>query len=338
MGMRQLVLEGPRRLALRERPDLRPRERQLRIAVHAAGICGSDLHGYRGENDRRAPGVVMGHEVSGTVDAVGPGVDPAWIGRAVVVNPLLSCRSCPACAADQDNLCPDRALIGCVPRLPGGFADQLVADERSAVPWPGPAPLLVGALVEPLAVGLHATELVALEGRTAVVVGGGLVALGVALAAQRHGAADVTVVVLTPQRRDVIAGFGLTAVVADRPTGPPVDVAFDCVASSASLATAMASTRAAGSVVVVGFGRAHARLPVSALVHGERVLRGSAQYPAQTFVRTAEWVGGGGLDLSAAVGRPQPLARAPELFAELADGESPELRTVLTPDPDRLTP
>lgn len=321
---------------MREVTTPQPQPGELRVAVHAAAVCGSDVHGFRGDNDRRRPGTVMGHETSGTVDAVGADVDPSWRGRPVVVNPLRSCGTCPACAAGRENLCPVKAVTGCVPDLPGAFADFLVVPLSAVVPWPVGVPLSRGALVEPFAVGLHAAELTELSGRRVVVVGGGVVALATALAAWRRGAVSVDVLVRTAQRRDVLATFGLQAVVSAMAPSPPADVAFDCVATSESLATAMAATRTGGSVVVVGFAADHALLPMTALVHGERIVHGSAQYTAESYRRTATWLSEDGDGLDGVLSASYRLEEGPEVLHRLATEESVHLRSLLAPNP--LTP
>lgn len=329
--MRQLVLDGPRALRLRDVADLEPAAGQVRVAVHAAGVCGSDVHGYRGVNDRRAPGVVMGHEVSGTIDRAGPGVDAARIGQPVVVNPLLSCGSCAMCSAGRDNLCPDKALVGCVPHLDGGFADQLLVPATSAVPFIGAAPLLWGAFVEPLAVGLHAVDVGDVAGRNVTVIGSGAVGVSAALSARRRGAASVTVVSLDHRRRALIGALGMTAAGLEGDPGAPADIVVDCVASTSSIATALRDTTPAGTVVVVGFGHLHTQVPMTPLVHGERVVRGSAQYPFATFVEAARWLSSGAIELGDALAPPVPLEAGPDLFREAGAQRHGHLRHVLVP-------
>ena len=332
--MRQLVLTRARALALRHVPDPAPGHGEVRVAVHAAGICGSDLHGYRGENNRRPRGVVMGHEVSGTVEAVGPGVAPECLGRAVAVNPLQSCGDCDECSAGRENLCSAKVVIGCGSGPPGGFADYLIVPARSVHPWPGHLPLEWAALAEPFAVGLHAADLAAPAGLTVNVIGGGVVALSVALAAHRRGAARVVVAALEGRRREVIAGFGMQTVRPGRGSLAAAHVTFDCVASPATVGESLEATRPGGTVVVVGFGSTHSSLPMTPLVHGERVVRGSAQYPDATFSRAVEWLSEDRLDLNPALSRPYGLPEGPDVFRRLSSGKSASLRTVIAPQAD----
>ncbi|MET0693472.1 MAG: alcohol dehydrogenase catalytic domain-containing protein, partial [Propionibacteriaceae bacterium] len=127
-----------------------PGPRDVILRVEVAGICGSDLHGYRGLNDRRRPGTVMGHELSGTVEQVGPEVDRSWLGRGVTVNPILGCDHCPACRSGNPQRCSSKALLGCVPEHPGAFAELVRVPASALLAWTGSGPLSWAAFTEPL--------------------------------------------------------------------------------------------------------------------------------------------------------------------------------------------
>ena len=341
--MRRLLLAGRLDLRVEEVAPPEPGAGQVVVRVAAAGVCGSDLHGYRGTNDRRRPGTVMGHEVSGTVADVGPGVDPGWRGRPVALNPVLGCERCPACRSGEPQRCPDKALIGCVPHLPGGFAELVVGPVIALVPWDGPAPLAWGAFAEPLAVGLHAARrLVPPQGpvlvqrpvlaeRSVLVVGSGPVALAAAWSAQRDGA-RVSVTETDERRGSLVRSLGLATQRQDALTPDDrYDAVVDCVATEESLGLALRQVRVAGAVVVVGLGAATAPLPVELLVQRDLTLQGSAQYSRRSFADAVAWLGSGDLDVGPLLGTPEPLTAAPELFRTWDDGPSRPLRTLLTP-------
>src|SRR5690348_7160657 len=104
--MKAVVWQGPGRMALEDRDRPSPGAGWVTVRPAAAAICGSEVEGYVGRQSNRLPPLVMGHELAGLVVELGPGTDPAWEGRRVAVNPIVSCRSCPMCAAGQRNLCP----------------------------------------------------------------------------------------------------------------------------------------------------------------------------------------------------------------------------------------
>lgn len=328
--MRRLVLLGPGRLRLEEVPEPVPGPDEVVVAVEAAGVCGSDVHGFRGLNGRRRPGTVMGHEVSGTVVDVGPGADPGWVGQAVAVNPVLGCGGCPSCAAGQPQQCAQKALLGCVPAHPGGFADLLVAPVSALERWPGPAPLAWGAFAEPLAVGLHALQGTDLQGSDVLVLGSGAIGIATGLAALRAGA-RVTVTDRDDRRSALLARLGLVPS-SDQalPGGFRVDLAVDCVGSEESLECALRRVQVGGSVVLLGLGASRVPVPVERLVQADLTLRGSAQYSRASYRAAVAWLSSGELDVSALLGAPLPLASAPRLFDAWDDGERP-VKSLLAP-------
>jgi len=329
--MRRLVLAGPYDLRLVECPLPTVAAGEVLVRVEAAGVCGSDLYGYRGVNDRRPAGTVMGHEVSGTVEQVGEGVEAHWAGLKVTINPVLGCDACAACRAGHPQRCPDKRLIGCTPRHPGGFADYLPAPVTALTPWPGPAPLAWGAFAEPLAVGLHAVGRVAVVGRNVLVIGTGPVGIAAALAVERAGG-TATMTEGEPSRSAVLRGLGVS------PRDPsavaaiaPFDVVVDCVANDETLDLALRHLRIGGSAVVVGLAAPLATIAVERLVHGDRSLRGSAQYSRASFDEAVRWLSSGQLDISSLLGW-QPLAEAPAVFRSWDDESERPVRTLLTPD------
>jgi threonine dehydrogenase-like Zn-dependent dehydrogenase len=310
------------KLEVGEVPDPENGAGRVVLDVVATGICGSDLHGARGDNDRRRPGTVMGHEIVAA--------DPD--GARVVVNPLVACGRCAACRAGQDNRCPTRRLIGCVPQLPGGFADRLGAPAANAVPFGGEVPAEWGALVEPLAVGAHAVDRLPAGPPEAplLVVGGGMIGVACALAARARGA-DVTVSEPVADRRALLADLGLTVLAPDDVGRERFGAVLDCVATAATLATALAAVPPGGAVVVVGFGRPELPLPLDPIVQGEKTVTGSAQYPAGTFAATARWVASGAVDLAPVIGARVALDALPDAFAELMAGVDRGLKVLVTP-------
>ena len=124
------------------------------VAVRAAGICGSDVHGFTGESTRRIPPMVMGHEATGEVVEVGAEVSPEWLGRRVILQPFLWCGTCDTCRSGRINLCRNRHFLGAT--IGGAMAERLVMPVRNLVPLPGALSLVHGTLAEPLSVALHA--------------------------------------------------------------------------------------------------------------------------------------------------------------------------------------
>ena len=331
--MRQLVFHGPRQLAVEDAPEPAPRPDELRIAVHSVGVCGSDVHGYAGVNNRRQPGMVMGHEAVGTVAERGADVDWIEVGAPVAVNPLTSCGECELCLGGDENLCERRRIYGCILDLPGAYAESFVVKAANVVPFAGPAPIEWGALVEPLSVGAHAARIAALRpGQDVLVVGGGPIGIGAALAARRRGAARVVVSEPLAHRRSVAERLGLET---HDPSGGELPVrfgtAFECVGHSATLAAALTSVPPKGLVMFVGLAEEMIELPATPLMVGERTISGSAAYSNEDFRDTAAWIASAEEDLSPLIENRVDLDALPEAFREYAEGSLHAVKTLLQP-------
>jgi L-iditol 2-dehydrogenase len=169
-------------------PAVEPKSVLVRVCQ--CGVCGSDLHFYRGELPL-PPGTCMGHEMSGEVTEVGPGVDDFHPGDRVCIEPLLFCGSCQYCRSGQYQLCRQRQLLGTP--LPGGFARYVQVPSYCLYRLPDDIDFEVGSLVEPLAVAVHGLRLAGLSvGDRVLVLGAGTIGLMAVTVAREMGRAPST--------------------------------------------------------------------------------------------------------------------------------------------------
>jgi threonine dehydrogenase-like Zn-dependent dehydrogenase len=330
--VRALVYKGRRTLVVEERPTPRPGPGEVLLRIAATGICGSDLHGYTGENGRRFPDQVMGHETVARVAASGPDVSGLAEGALVTVNPVLACGTCPACAVGAEQRCWHRRVIGVNRELVSAFAEFMVVPAHNVVPLTEDLPVELGALVEPLAVGYHAVQRAdgVANGRV-LVVGGGPIGQAVALAARRLGSTHVVVSEPAEPRRALLARLGLPVIdptTCDSPAelvesfgGSLADVVIDAVGSSASISTALQMCVDGGRVILVGMHEPQLAVPGYAISVGERVVVGSYCYSDRHFVETANWVSSRPPGLGALVEGRVSMDEAPEAFDRLARGD-----------------
>ena len=330
MSGRRLILNAFGDLRVQEGPEpALPGPREVILAPAAVGICGSDVHGYAGTSGRRSPGMVMGHEAAGRIESVGPGVEGLAPGASVALNPVVTCGKCDACRSGRDNLCEQRRLYGCVPGLDGAFADRMVVRADNVVALRGGAPLEYAALAEPLAVGTHAVRIAGVgPGSRVLVVGGGPIGAGAALAARRAGAERVLVSEPETHRRAVLTAMGLDAV---EPAGVPpqaAEVALECVGLPATTAAALEGVEPGATVVMVGITTPELVLPSAALVMGERRLVGSAVYTRSDFEKTVASIDAGELDVGPLIEARVTLPEVIDAFAGYSDGSLTAMKTL----------
>jgi len=318
--MRALVWHGGRKLAMEEQPDPEPAPGEVVLDVGLAGICGSDLHPFKGHHGPRRPPLVLGHEVVGTVADL-PG---RWS-----VFPLSVCGECRHCLAGRENLCVSRQLLGL--NRPGVFADRVAVPRDALLEVPDGLSDDLAALVEPLAVCVAALAPAALgpESRVLVIGCGPIGLLSVHLAARRG--ADVVAVEPVDARREWASRLGATQTLgtAQEAVGLDADLAVDAVGAESTWRSAIAGTRAGGEIVVVGLAQAEGGMPVADLVRRSIRLRGQFAYTRAEFAEAlgllaadrlpAEWL------------EVMPLAEGPAAFSRLADAPDGTAKILLKP-------
>ena len=333
--MRALSLIEFGRMSVVDLPPPVPAEDEALISIAVTGICGSDLHGFTGANGRRVPGQVMGHESVGTVAALGPSTAEAGfgVGHRVTFNPVVLPVSARAAYAGREQHCPDKYVIGVRPDVVAAFAEQIVVPIHNLVAFPAPAPIEHGALVEPLAVAVHAVRRAAARpGDPVVVIGGGPIGQSVVLALRMAGVTDVLVSEVDAKRRRLLDGLGaLTVDPRKRPvreeavrrfgSRPPLSV--DAVGSSQSTRDALEATGPGGVVALVGMHSPRLELDAYAISTEERSVIGCFTYSAQDFVDAAAWIGGQSEIAARLISYEVSLNEAPDAFADLARGRVP---------------
>jgi len=251
--MRAAFCTGPQSIDLRDVPSPQVTRDAFVVQVHACGICGSDLHCYRG--GAPPPPVCLGHEICGLVTA---GSDGLTAGEAVVVEPLIACGACARCRAGEPNLCPTLRILGTT--AAGGFADAVAVPASSVYRLPPGLDLDTAMLAEPLAVAVHAAHIAAVAlGDEVLVLGGGTIGLLAAFAAARSGA-RVRVSARYPHQRSMALALGAAAVieaeraaVLDAAVREPPDVVLESVGGAAdTLDLALRTVRPGGRIVALG--------------------------------------------------------------------------------------
>lgn len=292
---------GPRPadIALQQVPRPTAGADQVVVDVAAAGLCGTDLHILDGSYGS-APPVTLGHEVSGTITAVGLGVDQARIGERVALETFFStCGACGGCRSGSPNRCQQRISIGS--GADGGFAEQVLVPARNARTLPDSVSLAAGALSEPLACvcrSLFQPFPVVTPGDRVLVIGPGAIGL---LAAQVARAAGGVVAILgTPQdaeRLAVAAALDLPTV--DDPAQAPaeVDVVLECSGSGPGMALGIERVRRGGRYVQIGQRGDAVPIPLALVSFHELVITGGFASTPSSWDRAMQLLHDGAIQL-----------------------------------------
>jgi L-iditol 2-dehydrogenase len=338
--MRALVYEGPWQMPLREIDAPEPGSEDVLVRVEAVGVCGSDVHGFTGSTGRRTPGIVMGHEFSGTITAVGPGVTGHAPGERVIVQPLGTCGACAMCLAGRPNVCQNRTMLGMT--YHGAYAEAVRVPQRQLYAMPAGLSWEHGALVEPLAVALHAvnqTPLSLME--SVVIVGAGPIGLLALLAARLKGAGTIVVTDRSAHRLALARELGAdlavnvaeqdpVAAVRELTGGAGAHAAIEAVGITPTVQQALAVTRIGGHVTWIGNSAPEVTLNMQQVVTREITIHGVYGFNAE-FGQAIEALSGGRLNVAPLIERVAPLEQGPELVHGLAKGTLEDVKIVLRP-------
>ncbi|HUP33348.1 MAG TPA: alcohol dehydrogenase catalytic domain-containing protein [Gaiellaceae bacterium] len=355
MRTRAAVMHEPGALVVEELDVEEPRPGEVVVRMTAVGVCGTDLHSYKGEWDRPTP-IVLGHEGAGVVEAVADGVEGLRAGDRVVLSWAPACGDCGACRRGRPAACaPLASAIGRGTLLDGrtglslagetvfrgtatgALAERVVVSAGAAMPLPDDVTLEHAALLGCAAltgVGAVLNAARPEPGFSALVIGAGGVGQFVVQGARIAGAIEILVVDPVEARRGQALALGATRACAPddvreamRELDPEgVDYAFDAVGAAATTKLALRWTRSGGTAVVVGLPAGGERLELDPFEFSnrEKTLTGTiygSEDPAVALPRLLELVAAGELDLASLVGPSFPLDRADDAFRASLAGE-----------------
>jgi L-idonate 5-dehydrogenase len=325
--MQAIVVHGAGDLRIEDVPTQRPGPGEVAVAVRFGGICGSDLHYLRhgavGDFRVREP-LILGHEVSGEVAGVGPGVTGIEPGQPVTVHPATPCGSCRECRSGRPNVCRRARYLGSaahVPHVQGGFRDVLVVRAEQIVALPSALSLATAALAEPLAVALHAVRRAGdVRARRVLVTGAGPIGCLVIAALRAAGAGEIVARDIVAEALEVAESVGanLVETVGATDDGGEVDIAIESSGAAAGLAECLRRTARGGLVVALGLlPPGDVPVPINLVVTRELELVGTFRFDRE--IHDAVELLAGGLPIGDVVTTTLPLDRADEAFALAGD-------------------
>ncbi|WP_088285640.1 galactitol-1-phosphate 5-dehydrogenase [Ideonella sp. A 288] len=333
--MKALVYTQPNEVQLLDRPEPTMVPGDVVLRIDAVGICGSDMHAYHGHDPRRKPGLVLGHEFSGTVVS---SMHPLWQeGMRATGNPLIVCGHCEYCVQGRDNLCAHRTMVGMT--RPGAFAQQMGIPAGCLIPLPDSLGSVEAALTEPGATALHAINLSMkslvrpLPECRVLVLGGGAIGMLAALLLRHYGVDRLAVAEVNPLRRTSIEQHARCATfdpIAQGPEENAFDYVIDAVGSARTRQSALAAVKPGGVVMHIGLQDWASEIDMRKLTLAEITLLGTYTYSTADLRATVAALARGVFgDLSWVERR--PLADGARAFDDLHHGRVAAAKLVLEP-------
>ncbi len=340
--MKAAVITGPRAIEMREMDVPKPGTGEALIRVRNVGVCGSDLHFFRGEFPV-APDFILGHECAGEIEALGEGVAGFAKGDRVALELFTVCLTCVQCRGGNYHLCPSRKANGL--NVPGGLREYMTVPQYAMYKLPDEVDFELGALVEPLAVDVHGLRLVDLKfGERVAVLGAGTIGLLTIAAAKAMGASYIGATARHPHQKEMALAMGADGVFDATPEGYAeltkatrgADVVVETVGGHAdTLGQAMNVVGAGGRICVLGaFTQPVTIHPIMFFLKEVRIFgsncygRGGRQSDYDVAIeimrRDAD-------NLRQLITHRFPLDRAAEAYATADDKSSGAIKVTITP-------
>jgi len=330
--MKALVYTDTLEMQYRDEPDPVPGPGEALVKLEAVGICGSDMHAYHGQDARRVPPLILGHEAVGVVQ------NGAQQGRRVVLNPLMTCGTCDHCQGGRSNLCAERELIGM--RLAGAFAQYVTIPERNLLDIPQDMDSVIASLAEPAATSLHAVFLAEkvlhrpLSECRALVLGGGSIGAFAALMLKGKGCIDVYLGDTNPLRRQTAEKLGCCKVydpLSDElPEDNSFDLVIDAVGSGRTRAASCSFVKSGGVISHVGLQDSEPGLDTRRITLEEITFLGNYTYSAVDLRAAIQALHNGALGPLDWV-EARPLSDGANAFREIHEGKAASPKIVLRP-------
>jgi L-iditol 2-dehydrogenase len=343
--MKALVLKDYHQLSYEDVSEPQYGPDELLVQVKACAICGSDVHGLDGSTGRRQPPIIMGHEASGVVAAVGSRVEGFAPGDRITFDSTIYCGQCHFCRQGRINLCDNRRVLGvsCDDyRQDGALAEFIAIPSRIAYHLPDGVSFEQAAMVEPVSIAVHAVGLAPFTlGVTAVVVGAGTIGLLIIQVLRAAGCKQIIAVDIDDGKFDLARKFGaaqcwdpregdLVQRLRSLTNGRGADLAFDAVGLRSTVEQAAGLLRKGGALILVGNLSPKAEFPLQSVVTREIALFGSCASSGE-YPLCLDLIQQGKVDVDSLISAAPPLKEGAEWFQRLYNKEGGLLKVVLKP-------
>ena len=337
--MLQQIMTAPHTITFREVPIPAPGPNEALIRILRIGICGSDIHVYHGKHPFTSYPITQGHEVSGRVEAVGAQVSGLQPGQKVTIEPQVFCGQCHPCRHGRYNLCESLKVMGF--QTTGAASEYFAVDASKVTPLPQTMSYDEGAMLEPLAVAVHAARRFGdLRGAKAVVLGAGPIGLLVMQTVKALGAADVLVTDISDTRLQTAAALGAGRCVntAREDLGPALgerfgpdgaDVMFDCAGNDITINQAIHLSRKGGVIILVAVFADLAHVDLAVLNDHELDLNTSMMYRHEDYATAIDLVTQGKVRLQPLMSRHFPFREYLDAYRYIDQNRETTLKVLI---------
>lgn len=323
-NMIQQVMTAPGQITFREIPVPQPQDDQILVRIQMIGVCGSDIHVYHGEHPFTSYPVTQGHEVSGDIVALGKNVQGFEVGQKVTIEPQVFCGHCHPCTHGKYNLCEELKVMGF--QTTGTASTYFAVDSSKVTPIPQAMSFEEGAMIEPLAVAVHAVRRYGdVTGQKVVVLGAGPIGNLVAQVAKAMGAETVMVTDVSDYRLELAKKCGADVVVNTREQefgaamveylGPDkADVIYDCAGNNVTMNQAIRCARKGSTIILVAVFAGMATVDLAVLNDHELDLNTTMMYRHEDYVLAIQLVNEGKIRLQPLMSKVFPFGEYKQAY------------------------
>lgn len=341
--MRRLVIREPNTVSIEELEIPSPGSGEILLKVVYCGICGSDLHAFKGEHPFISLPATPGHEFSAKIEEIGNNVENFKKDQKVTVEPSLVDNTCYNCQIGKYNICENLRVMGC--QGDGAMADYMVVPAEKVIPIPKSLSLRDSILSEPLAVGVHAVKRVdVLLNKNIVILGAGMIGLSILVNAVKAGAKNIIVIDLIPERLDMAKELGATKIlnaneinikekIKEVAPYEGIDVVFECVGIEKTIRNAIEIVRKGGKIIVVGVFGEETKVQMAYVQDRELEILGSLMYIRRDFTEAVEMLARNELPTEKFISQIFPLEEGQKAF-EAAFIKEKNIKIVLEINPE----
>ncbi|GHU68989.1 dehydrogenase [Clostridia bacterium] len=315
--MLQQVMTAPGVIEFNEIPTPKPASGEVLVKIQRIGVCGSDIHVYHGKHPFTKYPVTQGHEVSGEVAALGSGVDKVRVGQKVTIEPQVVCGSCYPCRHGKYNLCEELKVMGF--QTTGAASEYFAVDASKVTPLPDGMTFDQGAMIEPLAVAVHAVKQAGdVEGLNVAVIGAGPIGNLVAQTAKAMGASSVMITDMSDYRLTLAKQCGIDhayntkhkdfgEALTDSFGPDKADVIYDCAGNDVTMGQAVKYARKGSTIILVAVFEKLATIDLAVANDHELDIKSTMMYRHEDYVDAIALVGAGKIQLNPLMSRTFPF-------------------------------